>query len=324
MPPHSNSTSAEAVIAANEDFIAAGGLSLSDAMRIHAAIHDASHPASVTLSSGLPLDIFVSNNGARRCDVIVDPASRPRGRCKLMAQNVQKASAAAKRALAGAQITHILPLDAQGRHTNSPYSSDWGCIEEGALTKNCAAVLNQESVRSLHPDKAAAADKSKKRRRDEAEAAETAGPRTTLACPFSDKAEAKALGEHAPRVHAPAKSAQRHARLTRSAACSTQTPRPATPRFWQERNGTRRPRLGSSHRASTSRRSSAGYLLPLKRPPHSMSQRSWTEREVPKKNAKTKNQMHARHEIRARRSRLPIGPHALEMSPQQFELAEIL
>ena len=189
MPPRSNSTSSEAVIAANEDFLAAtGGLLLADAMTIHEAIHDAAAPANVTVSSGIDLPIFVSGNGARRCDYIIDPAVRPLGRCKLMAQNTQKESATARRALAGAKITHILPLDRAGRHTNAPYASDWGCIEDGRLTKNCPAVLNQSSV---PPTMAAAAAKSKKRRREEAA---SSGTRIDLDCPFEDKDEAKKLG----------------------------------------------------------------------------------------------------------------------------------
>ena len=194
MPPRgNNATSAEAVLAANEDYVANGGLLLADALAIHDAIHDPALPASVSISTGRTLDIFVSNNGARRCDVVVD-AARPKGRCKLMAQNVNKQSASARRALAGAKITHILPLDTQGRHTNAPYSSDWGCIEDDVLTKNCAAVLNQASVRAVSPSKADAADASRKRRREEQEASAALGARTDLICPFADKDAAKALG----------------------------------------------------------------------------------------------------------------------------------
>eukprot|EP00966_Prymnesium_polylepis_P176819 4094696-Prymnesium_polylepis.1 len=137
-----NST-AEKTAQDNADFQARGGLALADAFRIHAAIH--STAPSVTLLSGITLPVFVSNNGCRRVDVIVDSA-RPRGRCKFMEQNKTKSSHAAQRANAGARITHILPLDRQGRHTPPQFSGDWGMLEGDVLAKTCAAVLNAADV----------------------------------------------------------------------------------------------------------------------------------------------------------------------------------
>ena len=92
-----------------------------------------------------------------------------------MAQNTSKASKAAQRALQGAQITHILPLDAHGRHTPAQLSADWGCIEDGRLTKNCAAVLNAASVAAA-TGKAVAEPKKRKRELEE----ETYRQRTCL------------------------------------------------------------------------------------------------------------------------------------------------
>ena len=109
-----NSTAA-VVITDNAQWLAStGGLLVADVLAIHDAIH--SSTASVTLS-GQTLRIFVSDNGCRRCDVIVDPSQRPKGRCKLMEQNKKKGSAAAQRAREGAKITWIIPLDAAGKHT---------------------------------------------------------------------------------------------------------------------------------------------------------------------------------------------------------------
>lgn len=100
------------------------------------------------------------------------------------AQNTDKQSKAAQRARAGAKITHILPLDAQGRHTSPQYSSDWGCIEEGKLTKSCAAVLHVGDV-SEHTGRAPPIKRAR---------AADAPPRRFLSCPFEEKDEAKALG----------------------------------------------------------------------------------------------------------------------------------
>ena len=61
-----------------------------------------------------------------------------------MAQNVDKDSAAAKRALAGSKITWILPLDSRGWHTNP--AQGWGMIENGVLKTHCPAVLNASDM----------------------------------------------------------------------------------------------------------------------------------------------------------------------------------
>lgn len=184
------STSAEAVIAANEDYVAKGGLLLDDAIAIHEAIHHAAQPDTVTVA-GTELSIVRAKNGSRCCHLVVDPDVRPLGRCKLMAQNTKKKSAAANRAREGAKITWLLPLDDAGHNTVPPYSSDWGTIEGGVLTKNCPAVLNQDSVRLVNRVMAANAAKNRKRRHEEAA---KAGPRVVLDCPFEDKDRAKALG----------------------------------------------------------------------------------------------------------------------------------
>ena len=132
-----NATAAK-VLKDNADYRVIGGLALVDALAIHAAIH--STTVTVQLSSGIVLPVTISGNGCRRVDVIVDFA-RPKGRCKLMAQNLEKSSAAARRARLGANITHVLPLDAAGLHTAPAHSGDWGMIENGVLVKKCAAVL---------------------------------------------------------------------------------------------------------------------------------------------------------------------------------------
>ena len=140
-----NSTS-PVVIADNAAWLAStGGLRVADVLAIHDAIH--SSATSVTLSRfGQTLRVFVSDNGCRRCDVIVDPSQRPAGRCKLMEQNKKKGSAAAQRAREGAKITWIIPLDAAGKHT-AP-TTGWGLIEDGVLKITCNAVLNAADVQA--------------------------------------------------------------------------------------------------------------------------------------------------------------------------------
>ena len=178
-------TSSEAVYEANADWlVATGGLRLADLLSVHDAIFDLTKN-HVTLSTGLTLPVVVSANGCRRVDMVVDPDARPKGRCKLMAQNLKTGSKAAQRARGGAQISHIIPLDAQGRHTAAAYSHDWGMIEEGKLTKHCRAVLNAQDV-ALATGKRA--EPPPKRRKVDA------APRRFLNCPIAEKDAAKALG----------------------------------------------------------------------------------------------------------------------------------
>ena len=95
-------TSSEAVYEANADWLeATGGLRLADLLSVHDAIFDLTKNR-VTLSTGLNLPVVVSANGCRRVDMVVDPDARPKGRCKLMAQNLKTGSKAAQRALGGA------------------------------------------------------------------------------------------------------------------------------------------------------------------------------------------------------------------------------
>ena len=139
--------SSDAVVKAdNAHWLAStGGLRVADVLAIHDAIH--SSAASVTLSGfGQTLRVFVSDNGCRRCDVIVDPSQRPAGRCKLMEQNKSSGSKAAERASQGAKITWIIPLDAAGKHT-AP-ATGWGLIEDGVLKITCNAVLNAADVQA--------------------------------------------------------------------------------------------------------------------------------------------------------------------------------
>lgn len=140
---------AASVKAYNAEYLAAGGLALADAFAIHRAIH--STAAHVTLSTGETLGIFKSKNGCWRCDVVVGGHAP----CKLMAQNPDNDNAAAARARAGAKITHILPLDAAGRHTGSG-GGTWGTLEEDRLTRTCAAVLNADDVARHRADLASA------------------------------------------------------------------------------------------------------------------------------------------------------------------------
>jgi hypothetical protein len=173
-----NST-AGVVIADNAAWLAStGGLRLANVLAIHDAIH--SSAASVTLfgagaGGGQTLRVFVSDNGCRRCDVIVDPSQRLAGRCKLMEQNKKKGSAAAQRAREGAKITWIIPLDAAGKHT-AP-TTGWGLIEDGVLKITCNAVLNAADVQASKkgakkapPPPAAPAPKKQKVDADEARA----------------------------------------------------------------------------------------------------------------------------------------------------------
>ena len=137
-------TTCEKTLASNADYQQRGGLALADAFAIHHAIH--STASSVRLvTMGVTLPISVSANGCRRVDVIMD-ADRPLGRCKFLAQNMEKESAAAKRARAGAKITHCLPLDGEGKHTAPSNSGDWGMFEDERLARDCAAVLNRADV----------------------------------------------------------------------------------------------------------------------------------------------------------------------------------
>eukprot|EP00964_Phaeocystis_antarctica_P097484 scaffold63598_cov54-Phaeocystis_antarctica.AAC.4 len=178
-------TSSEAVYEANADWLeATGGLRLADVLSVHDAIHDPTK-TQVTLSTGHTLPVVVSANGCRRVDMVVDPGARPKGRCKLMAQNLKTGSKAAQRASQGAAISHIIPLDAQGRHTAAQYSHDWGMVEEGKLAKHCRAVLNAQDVASATGKRA---EPPPKRRKVDA------APRRFLNCPIAEKGAAKALG----------------------------------------------------------------------------------------------------------------------------------
>lgn len=166
-----NST-ADVVIADNAHWLAStGGLRVVDALAIHDAIH--SSATSVTVS-GQTLRVFVSDNGCRRCDVIVDPWERPKGRCKLMEQNKKKPSDAARRAREGEKITWIIPLDAAGKHT-AP-TTGWGRIENGVLKQRCNAVLaadvqaSKKGAKKAPPPPPAPAPKKQKVDADEARA----------------------------------------------------------------------------------------------------------------------------------------------------------
>ena len=178
-------TSSEAVSEANADWLeATGGLRLADLLSVHDAIHNLSKK-QVTLSTGLTLPVVVSANGCRRVDMVVDPDARPKGRCKLMAQNLKTGSKAAQRAGEGAQISHIIPLDAQGRHTAAQFSHDWGMVEDGKLAKHCRAVLNAQDAASATGKRAEPPPKRRKL---------DAAPRRFLNCPIAEKGAAKALG----------------------------------------------------------------------------------------------------------------------------------
>ena len=178
-------TSSEAVYEANADWLeATGGLRLADLLSVHDAIHDPTK-RQVTLSTGLTLPVTVSANGCRRVDMVVDPDARPKGRCKLMAQNLTTGSKAAKRACEGAEISHVIPLDAQGRHTAAQYSHDWGMVEEGKLVKHCRAVLNVQDVASATGKRVEPPPKRRKL---------DAAPRRFLNCPIAEKGAVKALG----------------------------------------------------------------------------------------------------------------------------------
>ena len=140
-------------------------LPVADALRIHDAIH--SNTSSVTLScNGATLPVFVSANDCRRADT---PKGMFTVAAKFMAQNLKKPSAAAARAKAGASITHILPLRADGSHT----STGWGMIENGQLIRTCSALENGAPP----PEQMPAPDGS-----------------TFLQCPYGEKDEAKAVG----------------------------------------------------------------------------------------------------------------------------------
>ena len=132
-------------------------LTVEDALALAAAISD-EVVTSVTLpSTGKSLPIKTSGNGCRRIDV-PDPsgvgARGYPGWMKLMAQNKNKGSATAARARAGASIVHILPLDAGGGHTNGV---GWGMVEDGVLTKNSTAAIDQRSFREYKAGGQAAA-----------------------------------------------------------------------------------------------------------------------------------------------------------------------
>ena len=67
---------------------------------------------------------------------------------KLMVQNPSKQSLPARLAREqGAQITHILPLDASGHHTLAADSGVWGCI--GKLASNQLLTGSVGSRQSL-------------------------------------------------------------------------------------------------------------------------------------------------------------------------------
>jgi hypothetical protein len=146
-------------------------LSEADALAIHDAIH--SKAKQVTLSTGIVLPIFISQNGCRRCDLPTGAFSK---NAKLMAQNLQKSSGAAARARAGAKITHIIPVGANGQHVSS---TSWGIIEGDKVTRSCFAVENPNA-----PPEDPARTKYGHLRRE----------CTFLHCPFTEKEEAKGLG----------------------------------------------------------------------------------------------------------------------------------
>ena len=110
----------------------------------------------------------MSKNGSRRVDVVVDE-SRPKGNCKLMTQNLSTGSKAAGRTRDGARISWIIPMDDAGKHTLAAHSN-WGCIEAGRLTKNCAAVLNQDDVTASRAPAVSSAPKKVAKKRKLAEA----------------------------------------------------------------------------------------------------------------------------------------------------------
>ena len=142
-------------------------LTVEDALAISEAICDKiNNPSSVMLpSNGKTYEVFVSKNGCRRCDVS-DDASKALGYrdgwMKLMEQNADKSSAAAGRARAGAKIVHILPLDKDGGHSNGP---GWGMCEDGKLSKNSKASIDQASFEAYKKGSAAAKKKPAAKKR---------------------------------------------------------------------------------------------------------------------------------------------------------------
>ena len=147
-------------------------LSVADALAIHPAIHSTAD--TVTLADGTVCRIIVSANRCRRCDL---PLGMFSSNAKLMAQNMDKDSAAAKRARQGAQITHIIPLGANGQHGSGTYN--WGIIEDGRIAKKCFVLEDptrppQDPARTPHGHLRAAC--------------------TYLDCPYNERTEAKRTG----------------------------------------------------------------------------------------------------------------------------------
>ena len=126
-------------------------LTAEDCLTLSAAISSDDAPVSVSLPSrpdAAALDIFTSANGCRRIDVRVPVESAPARAhpwMKLMEQNTSKSSAAAARARAGAKIVHILPVDEHGSHSRG---AGWGMVEDGVLTKNSTAAIDQASFKA--------------------------------------------------------------------------------------------------------------------------------------------------------------------------------
>ena len=143
-----------------------------DAITIHRAIHT---PGAMraTLTNGLTLPIFVSQNGSRRCDLPLGAFSQ---NAKLMAQSLSKSSDAAARARAGAKITHVIPLGKDGQHITT---SHWGMIEGDKVTKYCYVIQNPNA-----PPEDPARTKYGHLRSE----------CTFLHCPFEQKEQAKSAG----------------------------------------------------------------------------------------------------------------------------------
>ena len=102
-----------------------------------------------------------------------------------MVQNVKTGSGAAKRAIADAKIVWFMPLDCQGLHTRQPFCSDWGCIEDGEVVKNCPAILNQQDVQQHYQAHGKRYSTPPKRKVE---------AKIYLECDFKDKDEVKDQG----------------------------------------------------------------------------------------------------------------------------------
>jgi hypothetical protein len=149
-------------------------LSEADALTIHHAIHTP-HATAVTLSTGHELHIIVSTNGCRRCDL---PLGAFNQNAKFMAQNLDKQSAAAARARAGAKITHIMPVGQNGQHING-WPANGGIIEGNKVTKRCY-ILDNPNAPPPDPFRT--------------KYGHIRSECTFLLCPYEEKEQAKAAG----------------------------------------------------------------------------------------------------------------------------------